>query len=253
MKHRARSSWTTAWLTLAIVSTVLGSMTIARNREYRSGVTLAEVTFDRYPTPYAQHALAENLIAAGRRDEAMPLLWAAVPHAPRAHYTLGLELFNEGRLDEAIVQLQAFIAKQPRLVWVIQAYGVLGQAYEAQSNWPAAIDAFEHVLLLSPGNSKAERALADALVEAGVAHGSTGHLAEAVALLRQAVSVNPQLGAAHYNLAFALCQQGAIAEALTHARQAEALQPDHDDSQMLLEHLLTLQARRVEGPSCLTS
>ena len=110
-------------MVLVVLTTVLAATTAARNREYRSAVTLAEVTLERYPTPVIHHTLAEALIKAGRRDEALAHLRQALPGAPRAHYTLGVELFKDGRLAEAIPELQAFIRAQPRLVHVIEAHG----------------------------------------------------------------------------------------------------------------------------------
>jgi tetratricopeptide (TPR) repeat protein len=250
---------------LGAVSTTLALTTAARNREYRSGVVLAQSTIDRYPTPSAHHTLAEYLLKEGRREEAMAHLRQAVPGAPRAHYTLGVELYKEGRLDEAIVELRAFIEKQPRLVHVIEAHGYLGKAFTAREEWAAAAEEFRAILRITPDNPVADHSLADVLFAAGryqeavphyetylserpddvdalnrlgVSFGSLDRFREAASALLRAERVDPRSAEVQHNLATALWNLDDFDAALERARRAVLLQPDNPGSQNLLREML---------------
>ena len=254
----------TATLVLGVVTAALAMGTVARNSEYASELALAQSTLDRYPTPFARHWLAECLIKAGRREEAIVQLRQAVPDAPRAHYTLGVELFKDRKLDEAIYHLKEFLAKQPRLAWASNAYGLLGQSYWSQENFPAAIEAFRALLARTPNNPIAHYSLAEVLVgnkqfdEAidhyrvylgshpedpsalnsfGLALALAGREDEALAPLERAVKLNPRVGPFQHNLALALLAKNQVQEALKHARLAAELQPESAESQNLVRTL----------------
>ena len=68
-------------LTLALVTiaAVLAFGTIARNREYRSQVTLAETVLARWPTSFAHALVGTALAEEGRDDEAIAELRRAAP------------------------------------------------------------------------------------------------------------------------------------------------------------------------------
>src|SRR5690606_21035205 len=133
--------------------------------------------------------------------EAIPHLRAALPSATRAHYTLGAELFKGGQLEEAIEHLQAFVEHHPRLVWSIEAYGMLGEAHEALGNWEEAAAAYEELYARAPNDPRVLRAFAGALNESGISHASEGRLPQALEAFRRAIAVDPALTAARLNLA----------------------------------------------------
>src|SRR5205814_1373101 len=60
-----------AWLLFVALSSALGAATMIRNREYASGVRMAETMVARQPSSHTQHILGQELMAAGRHDEAM--------------------------------------------------------------------------------------------------------------------------------------------------------------------------------------
>ena len=98
---------------IAALATVLGaaallaSVTVARNREYESPLTLARTIVDRRPNAVAQHMLGEELALAGRPDDALPHLRAAVAGGnSRARYLLGQILATREQHGEAIEQLR---------------------------------------------------------------------------------------------------------------------------------------------------
>ena len=154
-----------AALLVAAVSAALAAATVARNREYKSALSMARLTLERYPTPLAHRVLAVELLAAGNRQEAIVHLRQAVPGAAGARYWLGLELFKDRKLDEAIAELQAFVKEQPcRLRGaLIDAHAAMGRALASQQHWPEAVSQFREILKIDPSNPMAERLLAEAL------------------------------------------------------------------------------------------
>jgi tetratricopeptide (TPR) repeat protein len=253
---------------LAALSIALAAGTLVRNREYSSPVVMARTILDRYPTPFAHHVLAEQLLTAGNRQEAMDHLRQAVPGAPRAHFNLGVELLKDGTLDEGVAELRTFVREQPYLAQVVAAHEYIGRAFEQQERWPEAANEYQEILKSTPDNPPAEHLLADALFAAhdmtaaiahyrtylasvwndvgalnnlGIAFGTTGQLDEAIASFRGALQLDPGSGAAERNLASALWLKHDVDEALVHAQRAVALQPGDAGSRELLTQLQQLQ------------
>lgn len=273
-----RAGALTAGVALGLVCTALAAGTLARNREYASGLTLAMTSVERHPTPLGHHALGVALLGAGaeHRDEAVAHLRQALPGAPRAHYALGIELYNEGKLEEAISELQALIREQPMVLDAVSAREYLSVAYARLKRWPDAIEQNRLVLTMNPSREQgsaaeirlleAERAFGDelfskeamdvaiphyqtylrarpddvsVLTNLGVALASTNRLAEAVPVFRRAVALDPRSFKTQRNLATALVDAGDPAGAVEPATQALALQPGDRAARDLLN-----QARR---------
>jgi protein O-mannosyl-transferase len=264
-----------ALCSLSGVSIALGAGTVARNREYGSELALARADLTRYPTPVAHHALAETLLAAGRREEAIAHLREALPGAPRAHLTLGLELFTDYHLDEAIAELQAFIREQPNWAPVVTAHEYLGRAYALKNDLPGAVREFQEALQREP-SAEVEHLMADSLLsmqafddaalhyrayltfrpddaeafqQLGLSFAQGGHLEAATSAFRRAVDINPMLAPARRNLATALWAQGDLDEALVQARRAVGLQPDDAGSHQILGRILEKQDHVAEARS----
>src|SRR5262249_33650995 len=133
-----------------VVATVLALGTTARNREYRSGLVLAQTAVDRYPTSVGHHVLATELILGGRRDEAKGQLALALPDAPRAYYTLGVLLFEERQWNEAIRAFRQFAERLPYIFEAISARRYTGMAFAAQRRWAEAAHEYRAVLAMHP-------------------------------------------------------------------------------------------------------
>jgi tetratricopeptide (TPR) repeat protein len=238
---------------LAAAVVVLGAATIVRNREFASAVTLARVTYERWPNARTQHSLGVALVADRQYEAGIRELRQAVEGEPAAHYTLGVALYQQGKLDEAIVHLREFLARESLRIEVPAAHELIGRALMSQGRFAEAQTELEHVLRMNPSNVEAQRLLAEvllrqekfdeaaqryeqylaarpadaaALMELGVAHVALGRHDEAIARFRRAVELVPQDGMAHRNLARALLTKGAYDDAANHARQATLLRPD---------------------------
>jgi hypothetical protein len=229
---------TIATTSLAVVATLLGAATLARNQEYASPLGLAETVLARWPTPSAEASVGQELAVVGRHDEAIQRLRAVAPSFPRAYYHLGGELFNQGKIDEAVQPLEQFVRLEPVLADVVPARTMIGRAFMLQKRWADAEQQLKLVLSMAPArgaaHSTAQGFLADtlfaqqkfaesqaayreyllerpddvgAVTNLAVSLSALGKLDEAVAAFRRAVEMNPRDAQLRRNLAIALEDQ----------------------------------------------
>jgi tetratricopeptide (TPR) repeat protein len=177
----------------AAVCLLLAAGTVARNREYESRLTMARTIVDRRPHGRAHFLLANELIAAGQRDEAMAQLRLSARDYPGAHFALGTELLGEGRIDEGIAELQTFLRALPAHPNAAPARDMLGQAYLGQRKFAEAAEQFRYLHDKMPTYRGANN---DVLRNLGYALTASGRLLEAVPVLERAVESNPEDGAA---------------------------------------------------------
>ena len=81
----------------------------------------------------------------------------------------------------------------------------------------------------------------------GTALADQGKVAEAVQHHRQALHLNPSYALAHYNWGNALAQQGKLAEAIGHYEQALGIKPDFADAHNNWGSALTQQGKEAEA------
>jgi hypothetical protein len=129
VKRRESLVWLVIVATLAVVC---GLATRSRNREYRSGLTMARTVVARWPTGYAHLVLATELSSAGDHQAALVQLREAVSDLPRAHYALGLELMEVGEWAAALDQLQTFVREEPLMLGVASARNQIGRILMAR-------------------------------------------------------------------------------------------------------------------------
>lgn len=262
---------------LVLVAVPLALATAARNRQYRSSLVLAEADVARYPTSFAHHALAVDLLAAGRREEAMAHLRQAVPGAPRAHFTLAVELFRQDQFDEAIREFRAFLDAEPNVDEAPSARELLGRALVNRGRWQEAIDEYRLAVTMYPSPAQraevhrlwadalfAQRAFEEAVVHyraflevrpadvgaltnAAIALGATNRLDEAMTAFTRAVELEPENGAARRNLANALFERGLFDQAVVQGREAVALRPADPAAHDVLGRGLAVQGRVAEA------
>jgi Flp pilus assembly protein TadD len=279
------AGWASA-LALVCVSAALAAGTVARNREYASGVSLARTVVERRPTSVAHHLLGIQLEAAGDHEEAVRQFREAVPGDSRARYNLGIALFNDGQLDEAIAQLQAFVGTwglpyrlvprwlEPTSTEVIAARSLMGRAYAMKKQWAQAIEQFRVILTMSPSNVDVHGLLGDALLGQEKFEEAAGHYVEylksrpddahrltnfgraldgmdrvddAILVFRRAVAIDSRNGEAERDLATVLFDRREVDEAALHARRAVALGPDDPDAHDILGRTMVLQGNQAEA------
>jgi tetratricopeptide (TPR) repeat protein len=234
-----------------ILAAAGAAVTVARNREYASPLTLAQTIVDRRPTNVAHHILAEHLMEAGRRDEATPHLRIAVAGGnSRARYPLGRILAEQGNHAEAVEQLRAFIATsmppqplvprwlEPPITEVMTARLILGRVLFAQQQLERAAEQASIVLVSFPNHSGAYQLRADvlfaqqqwpaageayreylrrvpadaqALMNYGITQAAVGNLDGAIVAFTSAATVDPANARAKRLLALAQADRASLA------------------------------------------
>jgi tetratricopeptide (TPR) repeat protein len=214
-----------AFVVLGIVAAGLGALTVHRNHDYRSALSIWENTVARHPHTSRGHSMLGMALAQspGRLPEALAHCEEALrikPAYAEAHTNLANVLVGmPGRLAEGIGHYEAALRIRPDLVeahnnLAIELAKMPGRLSDAVAHYGAA-------LRIKPDYAAAHNNLANVLA------GMPGRLAEAIAHYEAAVRLQPDSTEAHYNLANALAQiPGRLPEAIAHYETAVRLKPD---------------------------
>jgi tetratricopeptide (TPR) repeat protein len=266
-----------AWSTLAALLTLLIAGTVLRNREYRSALTLAQTTVERWPSSVAEHVLGTEWVFAGNKAEARRHFQRAVPGAPRAYYSLALVEFDDEEWPAAIRDFRTFIDVQPLLLDVRLARLYLAQALERESQWADAIEQCRLVLSMHPtrddaldaqlfwadalrgeGNYDAALARYQTYVQArpddvrgangvGISLVGLGRSSGAVPWFVRAADLSPTDGAVQKNAAMALEETARFDEAARYASRAVTLRPNDAESRDVWAQALIRQGQLAEA------
>lgn len=228
-------------------------LTLVRNGEYATGVSIWQTVVDRRPVGRARYILGRELAAVGKRDEAIAQYRLALDTNPDAHYAMGFELAAEGRHREAVDYYREFLRLKPLDVNTARAYHNLGRSLMALGRQDEAAAAFREALAHKAGDKDATAGLADALfamqrwsdaVNAyadylrivpgepaalfarGLALAQLERFQEARDAFTAVVNQQPMNVAAHVNLASALANTGQVPEAVREFRRAIELEPE---------------------------
>jgi tetratricopeptide (TPR) repeat protein len=216
-------------------------LTIQRNRDYGSAVTIWQDTVARCPNnPRAQCNLGTVLFQAGKAQDAIGHLERALqikPDYAGAHYNLGLALAKLGKAPEAISHYEQALRIKPNYA---DAHNDLGLALERTGRTEEAIAHYEQALRIKPDFVDAHDNLAVALAR-------QGRVPEAIEHWEQALRINPDCADAHYNLALALMGQDRVPEAIDHYELALRINPDYAEAHNNLGAALTRQGRLQEA------
>lgn len=268
-----------AWsfsLSLGLVLVALTTVTIARNRVYRSDIALWRDTATK--APHNQRAvfnLACALDDAGEIDEAIAWYRRALELDPeRAGARLNLAKAVATRdPKEAVAQYERVLELQPDDSDVHCSYAALlaglGRTREAIAHCRRALeldpdDPVAHVHmanLLLVADPHAAQQHAEAALEHqhdnAAAHIALGNLLSgqqprlAARHYAQAIKIDPRSAEAHYNLANLMVAVGRIEAATAHMRSAVALRPGWREAEENLRILLGAQSeasRRLGEP-----
>ncbi|MEO6028978.1 MAG: tetratricopeptide repeat protein [Candidatus Binatia bacterium] len=184
-RHAALHSAPTFVVPLAIVITLFGARTIARNAVWREPVIFFQTMVADAPRSARSHSeLGSALAEAGRFAEAEPAFERALAikaDDPVILYNWGHALTSEGRYDDAAAVYQRAIAANPRFG---QAFENLGNVESARGNQAAALVALRRALELTPDSPYLVMTLANVLFRGG-------SMAEARATFEQALARRP--------------------------------------------------------------
>jgi tetratricopeptide (TPR) repeat protein len=260
---------------VAVVTGSLAVVTALRNRDYRSGVTMARTVVDRWPTAAAHAILGVSLEAEQRHEEALPELRQGTAGGySRAYFHLGGALFNHGDTAAAIPALETFLRLEPDLEEVVTARMLLARAYADQRRFADATIELRQVLRMRPSNVDALGLLADslfaqqkleesiaiytsflasrpndvgALINLGVANASLGRARDARAAFERGLAVNPKDVRIHRNLAALALNVGDVEGGRQSAARAVESAPNDAESHDLLGRALAMSGRSAEA------
>jgi tetratricopeptide (TPR) repeat protein len=223
--------------TACVVCVVLGSITIARNHDYRTEVAIWEDTLSKRPgNSRAMENLAVALVRLGDRERAAGLFRAALelsPGSADANEGLGGLLLGSGRRDEGIERLRNALALNPESPIALENLGLV--ALE-EGRLVEALEMLERCASLRPLDAVSRLNLAKALFVAGNPERALGEV-------RAAVQLAPDNGLAHARLALLLALNGNAGEATHHAERALDLAPNHDEVRRIVDEIRRTPAR----------
>jgi len=242
---------TAGFVATAICAVMLAALTVQRNAEYRTRVSVWETVVERRPlNPRGYHNLGSALQSEKRFEESVRPFQIALKMVPtyaearngfavalramgdmdgaEAQYLVGLEntpshktlnynyarlLFTQGQTERAIEYLQAAIKSDPEYV---AAYSNLGAAQLALGRFDEAEQSWQAALAIDPGSDFSASNLVTLYLQQGRA-------AEALAAAEAMMQHTEQLGALNY-FAYgrALLRSGKLIEAEAALRSAAA-------------------------------
>ena len=226
LRRLSGAGWV-APLAAGAAALALATVTIRRNRDYRSMVVLMEVTVATVP----HHARARNnlgnaLIAEDRTEEAIPVLYEALKLAPNEGFiylNLGTAYLALKQFDRAIPLLQRAV----EMVDDMHSHQALGFAFFMKGDHAAAVPEFEKALEQDPGNAFLHCRLAGAL-------GGLERSEEAVQHFQEALRIEPEIQEAHLQVSKLLVELGRASEALSHSLEALQIAPNSADELLQL-------------------
>ncbi len=147
------------------------------------------------------------------------------PRNPLAYeyYLRGIDLYSRNEFAMAIDMFKKSVAIDPGYAL---AWAHLGTAYTANAafrfggreDYQSALDAYQKALELNPEQMEARIFMANMFTD-------TNEVRKAVALLRQALTTNPNYALAHWELGYAYRFAGALDESIKECERARSLDP----------------------------
>lgn len=222
-----------ALLLAGAVAIALVPATAARNRAYRTGLTLWSDTVAKVPGNARAHCnLGIALAAAGRPADALPhydLSLQLEPNAAQTHYNRGVALARLERWPDALAAYARALALSPDLP---EALCNQGAALLASGQPAAAVGPLQRARTLRPDDAEIAGNLGNALAQ-------TGRAAEALPHFAAALRLQPGDADLHFNRAQALLSLGHNAEARTELETAVRLRPSDREFREVLEAVRT--------------
>ncbi|MBL8772133.1 MAG: tetratricopeptide repeat protein [Phenylobacterium sp.] len=188
---------------------------------------------------------AQAALNAGRRDEAIEQLIAAVTEDPartvQVYRVLAVQLYNANRFEEGVQFAGQGAQRHPKDYDLLNTYGVLLRKARRQAEAVPVLDA---AIRLRPKDPAAQQNLGNVLLD--LKEG-----ARAEALFTKMVRADPRNAEYHRQLGRALLQQGKIDPAATRFRTAISLKKDLIDAWLDLVGTLNEEFRTAEAEEVL--
>lgn len=184
---------------------------------------------------------AQTALSAGRRDEAIEHMIAAVNEDParnvQVYRTLAVQLYNAQRWADGEVFATRGLQRHPRDYDLLNIKGVLLRKLRRQ---PEAVVALEQAVKVNPKNNSAQQNLGNVLLDLNEA-------ARAEAVFTKLVRAEPRSGEYQRQLGRALSKQGKIEPALSRFRQAVSVKRDNIDAWLDMMGTLNEEFRTAEA------
>jgi tetratricopeptide (TPR) repeat protein len=209
---------------LALVTVVLQTSTYARNRVWKSSITLWEDVVRKSPLePRGHNNLAMAYESQGLTDEAIKHFQSAVvlmPENSGLHKNLASAYWSGGMKEKAILHYEKALKLSPRIT---NAHINLGIIYCETGRLDEAIEHFMKALDIDPNSSLAYNNL-------GIAYRLKGHDEEAIKNFRTALLLTPDSEEAHYNLGYVYFIKGLIDKAHREFDTVLTMNPDNQNA-----------------------
>jgi tetratricopeptide (TPR) repeat protein len=216
-------------LALPLIAALLLALTVRRNADYHSQISIWTDTVAKRPDNSRAHSLLSLAYAkAGRLEEALASSREAVrlnPGSAEMHYNLGHALIQCGRPAEAVAAFTAALQLRPDYA---EAHCNLGVAQLSLRQGREAFSHLQAAIRLRPN-------YADAHYNLGNLYAQTRQLSLAIASYEAALVAQPDRADAHFNLGKALLLEGKAAAAIPHFEQVLRLTPSDSDAVRNLE------------------
>jgi predicted O-linked N-acetylglucosamine transferase (SPINDLY family) len=190
-------------------------------------------------------AAAQAALNAGRRDEAIEHLTAAVAEDParpaQAYRVLAIQLYSAGRFAEGEAAAAKGIERYPRDFDLLNIRGVLLRKLKRQRE---AVPVLEQAIKANPKNLAAQQNLGNVLLDLNEA-------AKAEQVFSKLVRAEPRNSEYQRQLGRALVKLHRIEPAMMRLRQAVALKRDNQDAWLDLIGLLNEEHRTAEAEETL--
>jgi tetratricopeptide (TPR) repeat protein len=214
-----------AFVAFGLMAAGLGGLTISRNRDYRSELSIWEDTVAKLPHSSRGHSNLGMVLAEipGRLPDAVAHGEEALrlkPAYAEAHNNLGLALAQTpGRRPNAIAHFTEALRLRPQFA---EAHTNLANILaQMPGRIPDALDHYAEALRLKPDYAEAHCDLAITLAQ------TPGRMTEAIAHFEQALRLRPDFAEAHANFAIALMQMpGRQSDAIAHYEAVVGLRPE---------------------------
>ncbi|HYV57107.1 MAG TPA: tetratricopeptide repeat protein [Candidatus Nitrosopolaris sp.] len=228
---------------LGVVGVGLSLRTIQRNRDYRDEIALWSSTIACLPGNARGHFnLGNSLMGAGRIDEAIAELQRAVelqPNFPDARLSLGNAFMIKGDVEQAVAEYERTLRIDPRHAGV---HNNLAAILDQRGDTDAAVSHYRRALKGDPWNAPLQANYAGL-------HARAEDWAGATVRYRKAIRADPSYAPAYLGLGLCLEQQGNTAAAIAALRTATGLAPDLLQAEKELVRLLaTAEPKTLRRP-----